>query len=378
MTYAIEQLEKMMRKNGGNLNLSYTQITSLPDNLTVGGWLDLRGTKITSLPDNLTVGSWLDLSNTQITSLPDNLTVGGWLDLRGTKITSLPNNLKVGGGLYLSGTSIASLPDNLTVGGSLNLSNTKITSLPDNLTVGGWLWLNNTQITSLPDNLTVGGGLDLSDTKITSLPDNLTVGGDLDLGRTKITSLPDNLTVGGDLDLGRTKITSLPDSLAVGLSVLSKSARIRNSKNYKHLHNGDYVEGNYLYADGILTHVKHAKKIGEYTFYVGKIPGKNVLFDGKYYAHCKTFREGVRDVEFKRASDRGAEQYRSLTLDSEVSLDEAITMYRVITGACQQGTESFVSSLRDTKDRYTIREMISITEGQYGARTFESFFARNN
>ena len=37
MTYAIEQLERIMRTNGGNLNLSGTKITSLPDNLTVGG-----------------------------------------------------------------------------------------------------------------------------------------------------------------------------------------------------------------------------------------------------------------------------------------------------------------------------------------------------
>ena len=257
---------------------------------------------------------------------------------------------------------------------NLNLSNTKITSLPDNLTVGGGLFLCNTKITSLPDNLTVGGGLDLSNTKITSLPDNLTVGGILYLSNTKITSLPDNLAVGGSLDLRGTLITSLPDNLKVGGRIIS----YENLDHYTHLQNGDYVEGKYLFADHILTHVKRAKKIGEYTFYVGKIPGMNVVFDGKYYVHCKTFSEGVRDIEFKRASDRGSDQYRSLTLDSEVSKDEAITMYRVITGACQQGTESFVSSLRDTKDRYTIREMISITQGQYGSRTFAEFFDRDN
>ena len=278
MTYTIEQLEQMMRENGGDLDLEDTKITSLPDNLKVGGDLNLRGARITSLPENLIVG--------------------GWLDLYGTPITSLPDNLTVGGSLYLSDTQITSLPDNLTVGGSLNLNGTPITSLPD------------------------------------------------------------NLKVGGDLH-------SLPN-------------KIKNREHYKRLQNGDYAEGNYLFADRILTHVKHAKKIGEYTFYVGKIPGKNVVFDGKYYAHCKTFSDGVRDIEFKRASDRGAEQYRSLTLDSEVSKDEAITMYRVITGACQQGTESFVSSLRDTKDRYTVREIISITQGQYGSRSFTEFFEREN
>ena len=128
----------------------------------------------------------LYLENTQITSLPDNLTVGGYLNLENTQITSLPDNLTVGTSLYLRGTQITSLRDNLTVGASLDLENTQITSLPDNLTVGGYLDLRGTQITSLPDNLTVGGYLDLENTQITSLPDNLTVGGSLYLRGTQI------------------------------------------------------------------------------------------------------------------------------------------------------------------------------------------------
>ena len=83
---------------GGWLGLEGTQITALPDNLTVGGGLNLEGTQITALPDNLTVGGWLNLRGTQITALPDNLTVGGWLNLEGTQITALPDNLTVGGG----------------------------------------------------------------------------------------------------------------------------------------------------------------------------------------------------------------------------------------------------------------------------------------
>ena len=122
---------KLEKKDGGlyyngNLDLSGTAITSLPDNLTVGGSLYIRGTAITSLPDNLTVGGWLDLEGTAITSLPDNLTVGGSLYISGTGITSLPDNLTVGGWLDIRGTAITSLPDNLTVGGSLYISGTGI------------------------------------------------------------------------------------------------------------------------------------------------------------------------------------------------------------------------------------------------------------
>ena len=49
----------------------------------------------------------LDLSETPITSLPEGLTVRGSLDLEGTPITSLPEGLVVGGSLYLHGTPLS-------------------------------------------------------------------------------------------------------------------------------------------------------------------------------------------------------------------------------------------------------------------------------
>ena len=221
--------------------------------------------------------------------------------------------------------------------GNLDLIGTSITELPDNLTVGGWLELSGTKITKLPDNLTVGGGLDLSGTKITVLPDNLTVGGWLDLSNTKIT----NHTV-------------------------------------KRLRHGEYVPGKYLYADGILTHVKKKKKAGDYTVFVGKIPGHNVVFDGKHYAHCRNFRDGVADLLFKSAIDRGADQYKGISLDDSFTVEELKTMYRIITGACQQGTQAFVDGLKERKERYTIREAIKLTKGQYNAEKFKEFFEGAN
>ena len=246
--------------------------------------------------------------------------------------------------------------DNITIDGSLNLMNTPITSLPEGLTVGGDLDLSNTPITSLPKGLTVGGYLYLSNTPITSLPEGLTVGGYLYLSNTPITSLPEGLTVGGGILLN--------ENLAAKTKEL----------NYMKLKNGDYVPGKYLFADNILTHVKREKKIGRYKYYIGKIKNQNVISDGKYYAHCRTFREGIKDLEFKRAKERGAEQYKKLSLDSVMNPDEAITMYRIITGACAAGTEHFVKSLGKLKDSYTVSEIIKITEGQYNNNLLKSFF----
>ena len=186
------------------------------------------------------------------------------------------------------------------------------------------------------------------------MPDNLTVGGSLYLRGTQITALPDNLTVGGSLYLSGTQITE---------------------RKYKRLKNGDYVPKRYLYADNILTHIKNRRELKGYVFYKGKIKNQNVIFDGKNYAHCSTFREGVAELLFKSAADRGAEQYKGLTLESVLSLEEMKTMYRIITGACKQGTENFVNNLGDKlKEKYTIKEAIELTGGQYNAEAFKRFF----
>jgi hypothetical protein len=204
------------------------------------------------------------------------------------------------------------------------------------------------------------GNVDLRGTGITSLPDGLCVGGWLYLRGTGITSLPEGLCVGGWLDLSGTGIT---DEHKEGQKV-RKPAQ------------GEYVKGRYLYADGILTHVKRARKFGEYTYYIGKIKGKNVVSDGTHYAHCSTFKEGVEDIAFKRAKERGSEQYKSLSLDSIVKKEDAITMYRIITGACRQGTQNFLDGLAEIKNEYTVAEIVELTRGHYGASVFADFFRR--
>ena len=185
-------------------------------------------------------------------------------------------------------------------------------------------------------------------------------GGDLDLFfRHDITALPDNLTVGGSLYLSGTSITDTR----------------KERRKVKKLQAGDMVPGKYIYCDGILTHLKKIKQVGAYTLYIGKIPGKNVVSDGTNYAHCDKLRDGIADLAFKAAKDRDADQYKGLSLDTELTVAEAVTMYRIITGACRQGSEAFVNSLGDKlKEKYTIRECIQITKGQYNAERFAEFF----
>ena len=202
-----------------------TDLTALPENLSVGGRLSLRGcTGLTALPENLSVGGSLSLAGcTDLTALPKNLSVDGFLSLDGcTGLTALPENLSVDGFLSLDGcTGLTALPENLSVGGFLSLNGcTDLTALPENLSVGGFLSLGGcTGLTALPENFSVGGFLSLDGcTGLTALPENLYVGGDLSLGGcTSLTALPENLYVGGDLALdGCTGLTALPENFSVG------------------------------------------------------------------------------------------------------------------------------------------------------------------
>jgi hypothetical protein len=85
----------------GSLDLSSSNITSLPKGLEVKGSLSLYESEIISLPEGLKVGVDLDLRNSYIESLPEGLEVGDELDLAYTYITSLPKGLKVGGLLII-------------------------------------------------------------------------------------------------------------------------------------------------------------------------------------------------------------------------------------------------------------------------------------
>ena len=301
--------------------------------------------------------------------------MGEYLDLRGTGITSLPDNLTVGGGLYLRDTGITSLPDNLTVGGYLDLRDTGITSLPDNLIVGEYLDLEGcTGITSLPDNLIVGEYLDLDGTGITSLPDNLTVGGGLYLRGTGITSLPDNLTVGGGLYLCG---TGIKDTSKVK-NKLSQDARQRIKNITNQVLRWEFGNRIYIKVDGIFSQLISQRGNVSVIRQIGKDRKEYLVTDGLgRWAHGDTIADARKDLIYK-ISNRDKSAYENLTLDSELTFEECIECYRVITGACAAGTRDYVENRlpKPHKEKYTIREIIDLTDGEYGSNALKEFFTK--
>jgi hypothetical protein len=179
------------------------------------------------------------------------------------------------------------------------------------------------------------------------------IGGDLYLGR--LTSIPEgfNPTVGGSLDLsGLTyKYKKLPENTPI-----------------------IWQNGKFIKVDGIFTEV--VSKRGN-VYRVKKLNNPKVFYlitDGEKFSHGETLKEAKSDLIYK-ISNKSKDDYKNLKLSDTLSFEDSIVCYRVITGACSFGTKDFISNrLNDKKKKYTISEIIKLTENEYGNKTFSNFF----
>ena len=155
----------------GDLNLHNSQLVYLPHELIVGGDLivgnsklplgltvlgnlDLEGSLLRSLALNLTVGGRMEIQKTSnLTRLPDGLTVDDYLSLRDTNIEVIGKNTTIGYLLDVSSSLVTELPSGLTAH-QLDLQHTKIKTLPEDLVVGDWINIEGTSID--PTKLPVG------------------------------------------------------------------------------------------------------------------------------------------------------------------------------------------------------------------------------
>ncbi|MDB6373858.1 hypothetical protein [Photorhabdus bodei] len=154
---------------------NYLSVDDLPAELTVKGSLHV-GRGIRALPAALVVGKNLYISYSDIETLPDNLTINGSLLAISVKLKALPENLTVKDGLNISNTDITKLPSNLKVEHSMILAGSKITALPDNLHLKGILNVEKVPLQKLPENLRVEKWLIIGNTEVTTIPVSLSCG----------------------------------------------------------------------------------------------------------------------------------------------------------------------------------------------------------
>ena len=404
-----EQFEKLagieLIEQDGKLvydgDLFLEDITELPDNLKVLGFLDLCGSGVTKLPKGLEIESFLDISETKIEGLPEDTKFGGSLYVSYMKKPfSFTKVFKVDGHLECIGTRIKQMPEELYVKYNCNFSESIFDNYPKVMEVGSSLYMYDAAITKLPEGLKeVYGGVDISNTKLTKLNDNLVVYDILNLGYTQIEELSKGLIVGDELDLRNTnlrdysilhkvcskfvvteeKYNEIKDTLAEhSKEIIWGNECVTFKPNYKGAYLFENENGKYIKADNIFAKIVEQKgnvyhiqldKDEEITYLVTDGDGR--------WSHGYTLK-GAKDDLLYKISKRNKDNYKHLSLNSKLSFENAIVCYRVITGACAFGTKDFVENRlgENKKDKYTIKEIIELTKGEYGNKTFKKFFFR--
>ncbi len=248
--------------------------------------------------------------------------------------------------------------------------------------VGGDLYLSNNQLTTLPEsigNLKVGGGLDLYNNQLTTLPEsigNLKVGGDLYLYNNQLTTLPEsigNLKVGGNLHLSNNQLTTLPESignLKVGGNLHLSNNQLTNAKPKIQRFKEVEITDEYIYADDMLVWCDKVKTLGEYTLYIGEF--LVVAQKGDTFSHGKTVKQAISDIIFK-TSERDSTVYKNIDRDKAMPIEDAIVMYRTITGACSAGVEAYMRG-KDWGETITVNKILSVLKSEYGSEQFRTFF----
>jgi len=128
--------------------------------------------------------------------------------------------------------------------------------------------------------------------------------------------------------------------------------------------------------DGILSWLIGKKLIGEITALeikiVGKLETSFVVQRGNTFSHGETIEKAIEDLRFK-ISDRDTTKYEHWKEAKEISIDEAIQGYRVITGACEQGVKEFVRTLGELPEKIAPKKIVELTHGRFGNDTLERF-----
>ena len=125
--------------------------------------------------------------------------------------------------------------------------------------------------------------------------------------------------------------------------------------------------------DGINTAILSKKGNAYRVWILGDDKESFVFEENGVFAHGKTLKEARESLIYK-IGNRDTSLYEGYKLNTIVSKEEAIKMYRIITGACEYGVKRFVESQTKTKKKYRVSEIIEITDGQYGNDELRRFF----
>jgi len=313
-----------------------------------------------------------------------NLKINEVFEIKGDLILETAINLKMpnltscGGWVRANEGAKISLPNVTSIGGWVRACQNAKISLPNVTSIGGWVRAWENAKISLPNVTSIGGWVEACQNAKISLPNVTSIGGWVEACQNAKISLPNVTSIGGWVEAWENAKISLKKDCKIN----DKNCPAFKTREFCLIFNFEcFLKLGFLFADDILAKIIEKKR----NVYKIQIAGKTetsyclMVENGDdelpTFSHGKTIKEARESLIYK-ISNRDTSVYKNYKLDTVVSFEEAIRMYRTITGACEFGTKNFVQSLSKTKKKYKISEIIKITENQFGNETFREFFIK--
>ena len=222
--------------------------------------------------------------------------------------------------------------------------------------------------TKLDALTTVGGGVYVHSAAKLDAPLLTTVGGALIVYSTAKLDAPLLTTVGGGVSVHGTAKLDAPNISnrnSDKAKLIAKTALAKAFKKHKLLKIDEILS--FLISIKVIKYLKVFK-----VRIVGKLEISFIVQKDKVCSHGKTLKEAKASLKYK-LSDRDTTKYKKWKLTETKSIANLISAYRAITGACEFGTKQFCES-QNLKKKYTINEVIKLTDGKFGAEQFAKFF----
>ena len=288
---------------------------------------------------------------------------------------------KVTGSLYIYSSAKLEAPALTSVGGTLSIQPSAKLEAPALTSVGGHLSIQPSAkleapaLTSVGENLTVYSSGKLP--ALTSVGAALCIYSSAKLEAPALTSVGADLYIQPSAKLEAPALTSVGGTLYIQPSAKLEAPKvIYNDKNALALCrkslNDSFAKNGFVLADGILAKLISRRGPVSRVIICGKNEISYLVTDGETYAHGKTLKEARESLIYKITS-RDTSEFKVWRLDEIVTKRDAIRAYRAITGACEAGVRTWMEQ-RKTPESISIKDIIKLTEGSYGAREFKEFF----
>ena len=206
-------------------------------------------------------------------------------------------------------------------------------------------------------NKIINGDYDYKDGDV--LTDVEKIIGYVDVGENASVELPQCTSIGGPVYVGENASVELNPKLIK--NDVNNSAKLVSRQSTFN----SFLKAGFLFADGILGKILKIKDNSIFKIQIaGSAEVSFCIKQGNEFSHGKTLKEARESFMYK-ISERDTSQYESFTLKTIITKEEAIQMYRVVTGACESGTRMFVKSLSNPPNKLSVADLITLTQGRY-------------